>query len=140
MNFVIGVLLVIHGVIVASQSSGSFAPPRGGVPNPSWVSWWPTNLGQSWLLSSVGLERMPFTTLVLLLNLAGGIALVAAGLSILGIIIPTGWWQTLAVTGAAISLFMLGIYLHPLYAVGIGTDIAILVALLWAQSPLTRLV
>ena len=50
---------------------------------------------------------MPFNTVILLLNLAGGMALLAAGLGVLGILIPTSWWATLAVAGAAISLFQL---------------------------------
>jgi hypothetical protein len=133
MKLLIGALLIIHGLIVCGQSSGSFKPPTGGLQNPSWVGWWPTNLGQSWLLSGLGLERMPFTTVLLLLNLAGGIALVAAGLGVLGILVPTSWWATLAIAGAGISLFQLVIYLHPLTAIGIGLNIAILIALLWAH-------
>jgi hypothetical protein len=140
MKLVISVLLIIHGLIVAGQSSGSFKPPTGGLLNPAWVGWWPTNLGQSWLLASLGLERMLFTTLILLLNLAGGIALVVAGLGVLGILVPSSWGATLAITGAAISLSMLVIYLHPLYAIGIGVNLAILIALLWAHWPLMSLV
>lgn len=133
MNLLISVLIIIHGLIVAAQSSGGFKPPTGGLQNPSWVAWWPTNLGQSWLLSSLGLERMPFTTFILLLNLVGGIALVVAGLGALGILVPPSWWQNLAIAGAAISLIMLIIYLHPLYALGMAANMAILIALLWVH-------
>jgi hypothetical protein len=133
MKLLIGVLLIIHGLIVTAQSSGSFKPPTGGLQNPAWVGWWPTNLGQSWLLTGLGLERMPFTTVILLLNLVGGIALVAAGLGVLGIIVPTSWWAPLAIAGAALSLFQLVIYLHPLYALGFGANIAILLTLLWTK-------
>ena len=72
--------------------------------------------------------------------LAGGIALAAAGLGVLGIIVPTDWWRTLAIAGAAISLFMLVVYLHPLMILGTGLSIAILVALLWVHWPPTSLV
>lgn len=140
MQTLIAALLILHGLIVAAQSSGSFKPPAGGLQNPTWVAWWPTNLGRSWLLSSLGLERIPFTTVVLLLNLAGGIAIIAAGLSLLGIVIPASSWGTLAVVGAAISLFMLVVYLHPLYTVGIGANLAILIALLWMRWPFESLV
>lgn len=140
MKLLIGALLIIHGLIVCGQSSGIFKPPTGGLQNPSWVSWWPTNLGQSWLLSSLGLERMPFTTVIFLLNLAGGIALLAAGLGVLGFLVPTGWWTTLAIAGAALSLFQLVIYLHPLTIIGMGTNVAILIALLWAKWPPLELI
>jgi hypothetical protein len=135
MKILIAALLILHGLIVAAQSSGGFKPPTGGLPNPAWVAWWPTNLGQSWLLSTFGLERMPFTTLVSLINLAGGLALIGAGLGVLGLLIPASWWGSLAVGGAALSLFMLAVYLHPFYVVGIGANIALLVALLWLRWP-----
>jgi len=44
MKILIAVLLIVHGLIVASQSSGSFNP-AGGLKNPSWLSWWPAHLG-----------------------------------------------------------------------------------------------
>ena len=75
-----------------------------------------------------------------MLWLAGGIALIAAGLGVLGFIVPTDWWRSLAVAGAAISLFMLVAYLHPLFILGVGLSIAILVALLWVHWPPTSLV
>lgn len=135
MKILIGVLFILHGLIVAAQSSGSFKPPSGGIQNPAWVKRWPTNLGQSWLLTGIGIERMPFTTLVLLLNLAGGVMLVVAGLGALGIVIPGAWVFPLSIGGAALSLIMLIIYLHPMYALGIAANIAILVAFLWTNLP-----
>jgi hypothetical protein len=141
MKLLIAVILIIHGLITAAQSSGSFgSTASSGVQNPSWGSWWPTNLGQSWLLAWLGLEKAPFTWISGLLWLAGGIALTAAGLGVLGFIVPTDWWRTLAIVGAAISLFMLVVYLHPLLLIGTGLSIAILVALLWTQWPPRSLV
>ena len=53
-------LEIIHGLITAAQSGGSFgSTAASGTQNPSWVSWWPTNLGQSWLLAWLGLEKAP---------------------------------------------------------------------------------
>jgi hypothetical protein len=136
MKLLITALLIVHGLIVAGQSSGSFgSTPPSGLQNPSWVSWWPINLGRSWLLSWLGLERTPITWIVGLLWLASGIALVAAGFGVLGFIIPADWWRSLAVAGAAISLFLLVVYLHPLSIIGPILSLAILVALLWAHWP-----
>jgi hypothetical protein len=75
-----------------------------------------------------------------LLWLAGGIALVAAGLGIYGFVIPADWWRGLAMTGAAISLFMLVIYLHPILIIGTTSSLAVLVALLWLRWPPTSFV
>jgi hypothetical protein len=37
--------------------------------------------------------------------------------------------------GAVISLLLFIIYAHPLYAIGIGANLAILLVLLWAKWP-----
>jgi hypothetical protein len=71
-----------------------------------------------------------------LLWLVAGIALVAAGLGALGFVIPHAWWRSLALIGATLSLFMLAIYLHPLYGVGISASVIILLALLWQGWPI----
>jgi hypothetical protein len=142
MKFLISVLLIIHGLIVAGQSAGSFKPAAGpiGLENPSWVSWWPTRLGQSWLLSGLGLERSSIIAIFGLLWLISGIALFAAGLGVLGFVVPADWWRNLAVAGGAISLLMLVIYFHPLTIIGTASSLAVLVALLWAKWPPTSLI
>lgn len=142
MKLLISVLLILHGLIVAGQSAGSFGSTiPNELQNPSFVSWWPINMGRSWLFSWLGLEK----TLVAyriggLLWLAGGIALVAAGLGVLGWIVPTDWWRSLAIGGGAVSLIMLAIYFHPITIIGTASSIAVLVALLWAKWPPASLV
>jgi hypothetical protein len=142
MKLLISVLLILHGLIVAGQSAGSFRSTfPNELQNPSFVSWWPINMGRSWLFSWLGLER----TLTVyrvggLLWLVGGIALVAAGLGIWGFVIPADWWRGLAVSGAAISLFMLAVYFHPITIIGTASSIAVLVALIWAKWPPASLV
>ncbi|HEY3310539.1 MAG TPA: hypothetical protein VGK00_02760 [Anaerolineales bacterium] len=133
LQFITGAFLLIHGFIVSAQSTGGFKPGPG-VQNPAWLNFWPTALGQSWLLSRFGLEKT-LSWVSGLLWLAGGLLLVAAGLSVFGFIIPQSSWRILAVTGAAISLFMLAIYLHPFFGVGMLASVIILVALLWAHWP-----
>ena len=134
MKIVVSVLLIIHGLITASQASGSFNP-TGGVPNPKWISWWPIPLGQSWLLARFGLEGSFLGYLAGVLWLIAGVSLIADGLGLLGLIVPTSWWRALAGTGAVISLVLFVIYVHPLYAIGIGANIAILLVLLWLKWP-----
>jgi hypothetical protein len=142
MKILISALLIIHGLIVAGQSAGSFGSTiPSELQNPSFVSWWPINLGRSWLFSWFHLER----TLAVyrvggLLWLVGGIALVAAGLGVLGFMVPPDWWRGLAVAGGAISLFMLALYFHPLSILGFASSVAILVALLWLRWPPTSLI
>lgn len=132
MKILIAVLLIVHGLIVAGQSSGSFNP-IGGLQNPSWLNWWPANLGQSWLLSSLGVEQTLIARASGLLWLVAGMALIAAGLGVLEFMVPTTGWRVLALSGAAISLLMLAIYLHPFYGIGIIASVVLLAALLWKQ-------
>lgn len=135
MKIILGVLLIIHGFIVTAQSSGSFNPV-GGIQNPSWLNWWPVNLGQSWLLSSLGVERTLIGRAGGFLWLIAGITLVAAGLGVLGVIVPLTWWRRLALCGAILSLVMLVIYLHPFYVLGLAASIILLIALIWEQWPI----
>jgi hypothetical protein len=134
LRILVSVLLVIHGLITASQSTGSFNP-TGGAPNPQWVSWWPVSMGQSWLLARLGLERSPLGTILGVSWLIAGACLLAAGLGLFGFLVPTSWWRLLAGLGAVTSLVLFIFYVHPLYAVGIGANIAILVSLLWLKWP-----
>ena len=142
MKILISVLLIIHGLIVVGQSAGSFGSTiPNEIQNPAFVSWWPVNMGRSWLFSWLGLEKALIVYRVGgLFWLAGGIALVAAGLGVLGFIVPTDWWRELAVGGAAISLLMLTVYFHPITIIGTASSLAVLIALLWAKWPPTSLV
>ena len=142
MKLLISILLILHGLIVAGQGTGSFGSTiPNEIQNPTFVSWWPVNLGRSWLFSWLGLEKsIAVYRIGGLLWLVGGIALVAAGLGLLGFIVPTAWWRDLAVAGGAISFFMLAVYLHPLTIIGTASSVAVLVATLWAKSPLVSLV
>ena len=137
MKILISVLLIIHGLIVAGQAAGSFGSTiPNEIQNPSFVSWWPVNMGRSWLFSWLGLEQtLGVYRIGGLLWLAGGIALVAAGLGVLGFIIPVDWWRNLAISGGDVSLFMLAVYFHPMTIIGTASSMAVLVALLWARWP-----
>jgi hypothetical protein len=141
MKILISILLILHGLIVAGQSAGCFGSTiPNEIQNPSFVSWWPINMGRSWLFAWLGVEKsLTVYRIGGLLWLAGGIALVAAGLGALGFVVPTAWWRDLAIAGGAISLVMLAIYLHPLMIIGTVSSVAVVVAIIWAKSPLTSL-
>jgi hypothetical protein len=134
-KILIAILLIVHGMIVAAQSSGSFNP-TGGAANPALFKGWPTQLGQSWLLVKLGAERTLLSQVCGILWLLAGLALITAGLGVLGIIIPAAWWRSLALTGAGLSLLMLAVYLHPLYGIGVGASILVLIALSAKSMPL----
>ena len=135
LKYLIAVILLGHGFILAAQSGSNFGSTNSQIVNPTWLSWWPTTLGHSWFLAAFKLEGTLIDTVFGLLWLASGLCIIAAALSIVGFIIPKDLWRTLAIVGASGSLVMLVLYLHPFYIVGILFDIAILVSLLWAKWP-----
>jgi len=90
-------------------------------------------LGRSWLLAAFRLEGTLIDKVFGLIWLVSGLCIVAAALGILGFIVPTDLWRTLAIYGASGSLIMLLLYFHPFFIVGILIDVAILVTLLWTD-------
>ena len=134
LRLLIGGVLIVHGLIVAAQSFGAFGN-GSPIANPAWLKWWPTPLGQSWLLAGTRLEKTLVSWLFGAGWLVGGLALIAAGLGVFGVLVPREWWRALAIGGAGMSLLMLFLYFHPMMIVGTGLSVAILLALLWAHWP-----
>jgi hypothetical protein len=134
MRVVVAALLIVHGLITAAQARGCFSP-GGSAPNPSWVSWWPVPMGQSWLFARLGLGGSLAGAVPGTLWLMAGACLLAAGFGLLGFVVPTTWRRVLAGVGAALSLVLFVPYAHPLYAIGIAANAAVLVVLLWARWP-----
>ena len=133
MRILIGILLIIHGLITASISRGGGSP----LENPSWLGWWPTPLGSSWLLSPLGLEPSVVSRILgILFGLAG---LCFLGSSV-GIFIGQDWWRTLTMVGAALSIVYLVVYLHPIYWFALALNAGILGALWWAHWPSASMV
>jgi hypothetical protein len=91
---------------------------RGNIPNPEWLRWWPTQIGQSWI-PGLGWPGA-------LIWLVAGLLLLGAGLGFFGFLIPVGWWIPLAITGAIIGLVALVLYFHPYYIVGVLLNAGIL--------------
>ncbi len=135
MKLLIACLLIVHGLIVAAQSAGSFVS-GSPVANPAWLRWWPTAFGESWLLVGLRAEGTIVEVLGGVIWLAGGLALIAAGLGVLGFVVAPAWWRMLALAGGAASLAMLLLYFHPFFGLGIAVSAAILASLLWADWPL----
>lgn len=127
MNSLIGLVLIGHGLIVAGQ-----ALPGTWIQNPAWLWWWATALGQSWLLHTLRLERAPWMWLAAGAWLVGGVLLVAAGLAVLGVVVPRELGRSLAIAGAVVSLAMLLAYWHPFTTLGLVLSAGILIALGWA--------
>ena len=134
MRILVAILLLVHGLITAAQAQSGFKPSEG-VANPAWLSWWPANMGQSWLFRQLGESKSIAGTVAGVVWLCAGLSLIAAALGLLGFIVPTHLWRLLAGIGAILSLVVFVVYAHPFYVVGIGANLAILIVLLWAKWP-----
>ena len=131
-SFVLGGLLVIHGLITTVIGVGGVSAPNApAMTLPAWFSWWPGPFGRSWLLDGLslgtgGAVAGGFVWLI------AGVALIGAGLGYLGVPVVREQWPLLAAAGAAIGLVALTLYFHPIYLVAIGIDVA-LILLLWQR-------
>src|SRR3989304_3462402 len=113
LRFIIAAILIVHGFIVSAQSIGGFKP-GAGIVNPAWLNWWPTALGQSWLLSRLDLEKA-LSWVSGTLWLVGGLLLLAAGLSVFGFIIPQSYWRVLGGGGGRPFLFFFFFFFSPFF-------------------------
>jgi hypothetical protein len=111
-------VLILHGLITLAISAGTFAPP-GNIPNPNWLRWWPSQLGESWMFPRIG-------WLGGVIWLVAGLLLLGAGLAFFGFLVPVSWWIPLAIAGASIGLVVLILYFHPYYLLGVLLNICIL--------------
>jgi hypothetical protein len=119
-TWLIGALLVVHGLIHASYLSP--APQTAGGPA------WPFELTRSWLVTGLGLDPGIVRALGTAAVVVTLVLLVAAGLATLGWIVPAAWWPALVAGGAGASLATLILFFHPWIVLGLAIDLG----LIWA--------
>jgi hypothetical protein len=128
---VLGVLFFVHGLIttgigvggVADGGRRAWADP--GLPNAPWLSWWPMNLGRSWLIDASPLGPSGYA-LGGLIWLASGVAFAGAGLGLFGVPGLRGLWQPLALAGGACGLTAVVLFFHPWYVLALLINLAVL--------------
>lgn len=122
-------LLIFHGVGHALGVLPAFGVTLGR-----------THAAGSWLISgptgTAGVRELGFVLWVVTL-----LGFVAAGLGLLGWLVPQAWWQGLAITSAILSLLTLALFwsglplLFPHKIGAIAVNLAVLVCLLWLRWP-----
>ena len=103
--------------------------PNPNAPEPQFA----TFFSQSWLLSRLGLSDSAARPIAFVLAAIATIGLVAAGLGLLGILIPFAWWSGLAVFSALDSLLLLVAFWNPYLILGVLIDLAVLAAVILAD-------
>jgi hypothetical protein len=120
----IGIVLILHGIghalgIIALSSLGS----------ESWNA-------RSWLF-----DDSPARVISVVMWVACIVTFVVAGLALLEVGFPEGWWKPVAVAGAFVSLSALALFwnafpvLFPNKIGAIAVDLAVIVGVLFADWP-----
>lgn len=128
-------LRTIYFLVLIAHGFGHFLglmPGFGLASTDSWHS-------RSWLLTKL-LGETATRIIAIILWAAGLIGFIAAGLGLLGWLVPHDLWRTLAVISAIVSLVSLFFYWNsfpefPNKAGAIAVNLAVLVGLLWANWP-----
>ena len=85
----------------------------------------------SWLFT--GLSESASKTIAILLSAIATLGFVAAGLALLGALVPFDWWRALAIASAVVSLLLVAIFWDTYLIVGLLIDLAVLATLLFTQ-------
>jgi hypothetical protein len=113
----VGLLFVAHGLVTVAIWGPKYPALAEGQLQPP-------NPAHSWLL---GDERF----LSMILGIAVGLALIAAGV---GFLTDQPWWPAVGVTAAAASLVLFAVFFTPWWIIGIGVSVALLFAGLHAAE------
>ncbi|HET9540115.1 MAG TPA: hypothetical protein VFQ46_05910 [Candidatus Limnocylindria bacterium] len=112
-------LLVGHALVHLAYVTP--APPHAeGAPE------WPFAVGESWPVTHLGVSADVVRPVAYLLVTVVLVALVGAGLAIIGLVVPSAWWHALVVTGAGASLLLLTMCFHPWLVIGVAIDVVLL--------------
>ena len=124
-------LFVVHGLITLGNGLGAVADGGRkawvdpGLANAAWLSWWPINLGRSWLVDAAQLGPGGYA-LGGLIWLISGLAFAGAGLGLFGVPGLKGLWQPLALAGSGFGLTAVALFFHPWYALALLINLAVL--------------
>lgn len=120
MQTVVAVVLILHGLVHAILAM----VPNPNAPEASFASFF----SQSWLLSRLGLSESAGKPIAIILAALATIGFIAAGLGLLGILVPFAWWSGLAIISAVLSLLLLVVFWNSYLIVGVVIDALILMA------------
>ena len=128
---ILAILFFIHGLITIGSGFGAVvdggrkAWSDPGLANATWLSWWPLNLGRSWVVDAAQLGPTAYA-IGGLIWIASGLAFAAAGLGLFGMTGLKGIWQPLALAGGGFGLAAVAMFFHPWYAIALLVNLAVL--------------
>ncbi len=128
-RWLLAALLIGHGVVHIMYVVPQPAATAGGPE-------WPFDLARAWPVSAAGLDPALARALAVALIGAVVVGFTLAGLSTLGLVLPTVWWPALVSVSAAVSVVLLALFFDPQLLAGVALDLALLwLALLTSWRP-----
>ena len=125
MKTIIALFLILHGLVHAILAM---------VPDPNKPeSGFGTFFSRSWLLTGLGLSESAGRPIAIVLAAVATIGFIAAGLALLEILVPFGWWRILAIASAMVSLLLLVVFWNLYLIIGVDIDVVILVTLIFTD-------
>jgi hypothetical protein len=118
-KFALGFFLAVHGLIHLGYLTPNTDPK------------YPFNLGNSWIITHIGLNEPSVRFIGHVLIAVTVIGFACAGLAATGIIIPQNWWLPITIVASITSLLVLLLFWHTWLILGVAIDVVLLVALLW---------
>jgi hypothetical protein len=119
LRIVVGLLLIIHGIAHYSITTG----------------WGSRQSADSWALGGLGLGTATITPIGNVLMALSLFTFLASGVLLF---FNQEWWWALAVTASVFSLLVITLFWQPNMVLGLVLDVAIIVALLWPNSPVVE--
>jgi hypothetical protein len=132
LRILIGILLILHGLIngiLAVMPNPNAAKPVAATFFSEWAS--------PWLRSA--LSGRALQTIAIVLAVIAGAGFIAAGLAMLGILVPHDWWRALAIASSVVSLVLCALFWNTYLVVGpvVAVGIIVVVGLLhWPTEAL----
>jgi hypothetical protein len=124
-RILISVFLIAHGLIHMSLATVPLPKP-GEMHTPFWPAWWRDAIDPIWLASRLGLSPALVRTAGWLLWLVVTAAYALAGLGLLGVPGLYGLWKPLAAGASVLSLVLLALYWHPWLVMAVAINLALL--------------
>ncbi|MFC1997040.1 hypothetical protein ACFLXI_05465 [Chloroflexota bacterium] len=130
LRIILGLFIIAHGLVHAILA----VAPNPADPDAKPGAFF-TAVERSWLLPQLGLSASAVQWVGFILVVLSTLGFVLAGLGIFGVAGLSAIWRTVAIISSCVSLTLLVLFWHAWLPVGVLIDIAILVALIWADWP-----
>jgi hypothetical protein len=117
--WLLAALLIGHGLVHVLFEVPAPTATDGGAD-------WPFDMARSWSITGPGLDANVIRSAGSVLIAVTVIGFALAGLSTVGILVPSAWWQPTVALAAVASAALLILFFEPQLVLGLGMDAVLL--------------